>query len=102
MARGDNKNSKLISKDAFWNCENVTVYDSVIIGEYLGWNSKNFKFVNCTIESNQGLCYIENLKMVNCTLIKTDLAFELSTVECDINSSIDSVKNPISGTILCG
>lgn len=29
------RNSKLISKDAFWNCENVTVYDSVIIGEYI-------------------------------------------------------------------
>lgn len=91
--------SRLISKDAFWNTENVTVTDSYIEGEYLGWNSKNLTFINCTIESNQGLCYIENLKMVNCTLIKTDLAFELSTVECGINSSIDSVKNPISGKI---
>lgn len=57
------RNSKLVSKDAFWNCENVTVYDSVIIGEYLAWNTKNITFVNCTIESLQGLCYIEGLKM---------------------------------------
>lgn len=93
------RNSRLISKDAFWNCENVTVYDSVIIGEYLGWNSKNVTFVNCTVESNQGMCYMENVKMVNCKLLNTDLSFEFSTVEADIISEIDSVKNPISGKI---
>ncbi|MEG0277329.1 MAG: DUF3737 family protein [Coprobacillus sp.] len=91
--------SKLISKDAFWNCENVVVYDSVIIGEYLGWNSKNVTFINCTIESLQGLCYIENLKLVNCKLINTTLAFEYSTVDADIVSCIDSVMNPLSGVI---
>lgn len=89
----------LLSKDAFWNCENITVYNSTIIGEYLGWNSKNITFVNCTIESLQGLCYIENLKLVNCKLINTTLAFEYSTVEAEIISHIDSIMNPISGTI---
>ena len=93
------KNARLMSKDAFWNTENVTVTDSVIVGEYLGWNSKNLTFINCTIESNQGLCYIENLKLVNCELRNTDLALELSTVDCDIISAVDSVKNPISGRI---
>lgn len=34
------RNAFLNSKDAFWKTENVTVYDSVIIGEYLGWHSK--------------------------------------------------------------
>lgn len=53
------RNSTLLSKDAFWNSENVTVYDSFISGEYLGWNAKNLTLVNCTIESLQGLCYIE-------------------------------------------
>ena len=72
----DGKSPLLISKDAFWNCENVTVYDSIIIGEYLGWNSKNLCFVNCTIESNQGFCYIDGLKLENCTLLNTNLAFE--------------------------
>ena len=50
------RNSRLMSKDAFWNAENITVYDSYISGEYLGWNSKNLTFINCTIESLQGLC----------------------------------------------
>ena len=95
------RNSRLISKDAFWNCENVTVYDSLIIGEYLAWNSKNVTFINCTIESNQGLCYIEGLKLVDCKLINTDLCFELvSDVDATVNSKIDSVKNPISGKIV--
>lgn len=93
------RDSYLNSKDAFWNSENVVVRDSVIIGEYLGWNSKNVTFINCKIESNQGLCYMENVKLVNCELVKTDLAFEYSTVDAEITTSIDSVKNPISGKI---
>ncbi len=93
------RDSKLLSKDAFWNCENVTVYNSLIIGEYLGWNSKNVTLVNCTIESNQGMCYMGNLVMKNCKLLNTDLAFEYSTVNAQIVSEIDSVKNPISGRI---
>lgn len=91
--------SKLLSKDAFWNSENITVYDSFISGEYLGWNAKNLTLVNCTIESLQGLCYIDNLVMKNCKLINTNLAFEYSTVDAEINGSIDSVFNPAGGII---
>ena len=93
------RNSKLLSKDAFWNSENITVYDSFISGEYLGWNSKNLTLINCTIESLQGMCYIENLVMKNCKLINTTLAFEYSTVDAEITGRIDSVKNPTSGII---
>lgn len=95
------RNSRLISKDAFWNCENVEVYDSVIVGEYLGWNSRNVKFVNCTIESNQGLCYMDGVTLINCRLLNTDLCFEYcSDVSADIASDVISVKNPISGRIV--
>ena len=93
------RSSKLLSKDAFWNGENVTVYDSFISGEYLGWNSKNLTLINCTVESLQGMCYIENLVMKNCKLLNTTLAFEYSSVEADIIGKIDSVINPTSGTI---
>lgn len=92
-------NSKLLSKDAFWNCENVTVTDSFISGEYIGWNSRNLTFINCTIESLQGFCYIENLTLINCTLLNTNLAFEYSTVDVQVNSKIDSIKNPAAGRI---
>ena len=94
------RNSVLISKDAFWNAENVTVYDSVIVGEYLGWNSKNVKLVRCKIESNQGMCYMDGLTLIDCELVNTDLAFEYSHVEADICSSVDSIKNPLSGKII--
>ncbi|MDD8049211.1 MAG: DUF3737 family protein [Thomasclavelia sp.] len=93
------RNSKLLSKDCIWNCENVTIYDSFITGEYFGWNSKNVTLINCTIESEQGMCYMDNLVMKNCKLLNTNLAFEYSTVDATIDSSIDSVKNPISGKI---
>ncbi len=91
--------SRLLTKDAFWNCENVVVRDSFISGEYLAWNSKNVTFENCTIESLQGMCYVENLRLVNCKLINTTLAFEYSTVEAEIDSKIDSVLNPKGGKI---
>mgnify|MGYP005762591925 FL=1 len=93
------RNAKMLSKDAFWNTDHVTVYDSFISGEYLGWNAKNLTLINCTIESLQGMCYIDNLVMKNCKLINTTLAFEYSSVDAEITSKIDSVLNPSSGTI---
>lgn len=93
------RNSILNSKDSFWNCENVEVYDSVIEGEYLGWNSKNITFINCKMSSLQGFCYMDNVKLINCSLKDTTLAFEYSSVDADINTTIDSVKNPNGGII---
>lgn len=93
-------NSTFISKDAFWNCDHVTIYDSVIDGEYLAWNTQNITFINCKIESDQGLNYIDGLKMRKTALLHTDLAFErVANVDAEITSKIDSVKNPISGKI---
>ena len=92
-------NCKLLSKDSFWNTENVIIYDSFIVGEYFGWNSKNITLINCTVESLQGFCYIENLVMKNCKLVNTALAFEFSTVDVEVTSKIDSVFNPKSGVI---
>ncbi len=95
-------NGKFIGRDLFWNSENVTVYDSFISGEYIGWNSRNLTFVNCTIESLQGLCYIDNLVMRGCKLLNTTLAFEYSTIDAEIIGKIDSVINPKSGRLVCG
>ncbi|MDD6660350.1 MAG: DUF3737 family protein [Lachnospiraceae bacterium] len=92
-------NAKMLSKDAFWNTENVTVYDSFISGEYFGWNAKNLTLIGCTIESLQGMCYIENLVMKDCCLLNTTLAFEYSTVDAQIHGNIKSVLNPKSGII---
>ena len=47
----------------------------------------------------QGMCYIDNLVMKNCRLLNTTLAFEYSTVNVEVVNTIDSVMNPISGTI---
>ena len=93
------RNSRLLTKDAFWNSSNITVYDSFISGEYLGWNSKKLTLINCTIESLQGMCYIDELVMKNCKLINTTLAFEYANVDVEVSSRIESVFNPASGTI---
>ncbi|MBP5661970.1 MAG: DUF3737 family protein [Clostridia bacterium] len=93
------RSSHLVTKDAFWNSENVTVEDSFISGEYLGWNAKNLTLKNCTIESLQGLCYIDNLKLINCRLMHTTFAFEYTTLDASVAGRIDSVLNPASGTL---
>jgi len=93
-------NAKLLSRDAFWNCHDVVVRDSILIGEYLGWNSRNVTFINCVIESLQGLCYIDNLVMKGCRLLNTTLAFEYSTVDAELVGGVDSIFNPTSGTII--
>lgn len=94
------RDSKLDTKDAFWHCENVTVENSVVKGEYLGWYSTGLTLVNCRIIGTQPLCYCRNLKLVNCTMEGTDLAFEYSDVEAEIQGHVDSIKNPRSGTIV--
>lgn len=93
------KNCHFDTKDAFWHSENVTVKDSVIRGEYLGWYSKNLKLINCTIIGTQPFCYCEGLVLENCRMIDTDLCFERSEVVATIHSSIDSIKNPLTGLI---
>ncbi len=93
------KNSRLLSKDAFWNTEDVVIEDSLIAGEYLGWNSKNLRLERCCIQSTQGLCYIDGLVMHDCKLLDTTLAFEYSQVQADVLGRIDSVFNPAGGTI---
>ncbi len=93
-------NSTLNSKDAFWNCENVYIENSTIVGEYFGWNSKNVVLKNCKVISHQGFCYIKNLTMIDCTIEDSDLIFEYcENIDCDIHSTLLSVKNPISGRI---
>lgn len=93
-------NQNALSKDCFWNCENVEVYDSYISGEYLAWNTRNLRMVDCILQSNQGLCYIDDLRLEDCRMINTTLAFENCThIDADITSEIDSVLNPGNGRI---
>ena len=49
------RNCELNTKDAFWHSKNITVYDSVIKGEYLGWYSENLHLVRCKIIGTQPL-----------------------------------------------
>ena len=93
-------NAVIDSKDAFWNTENVTVCDSRLTGEYLGWHSRNLRLVRCHISGTQPLCYARNLVLEDCTFDPdADLAFEESTVDATIDSVVTSVKNPTSGRI---
>lgn len=87
------------TKDAFWHGENITVRNSVIKGEYLAWYSNGLTLINCKIIGTQPLCYCKNLKLIDCEMIGTDLAFEKSQVEAAITTKVDSIKNPLTGTI---
>lgn len=94
------RNSILNTKDAFWETDNCTVYDSTISGEYLAWHSRNLHLVRCHICGTQPLCYAEGLVLEDCTFGEdADLAFEYSDVQATVNSHIISVKNPHKGYI---
>ena len=94
------RNARIDSKDAFWNTENVTVYDSELTGEYLGWHLKNLRLVRCRISGTQPLCYCTGLVLEDCTFgDDADLAFEDSEVNATVKSNIVSVKNPRTGSI---
>ena len=92
----------ITSKDSFWECENVTVYDSELNGEYLAWHSINIKFVLCHISGEQPLCYMDNVTLVDCTFDPAcDRAFEDCThIDADIRGAITNIKNPVSGRIV--
>jgi hypothetical protein len=93
------RNSVLDTKDAFWHAKNVTVYDSVIKGEYLAWYSENVRLIRCKLIGTQPLCYCRGLVLENCTMEGCDLSFENSEVTATVRGSIDSVKNPVRGSI---
>ena len=92
-------NCRFDTKDAFWHAKNVVVKDSTINGEYLAWYSENVTFENCTIKGTQPLCYCQNLRLINCRMLDADLSFEMSDVYAEITTKVDSIKNPLSGTI---
>ncbi len=87
------------TKDAFWHGRNITVRSSVINGEYLAWYSDGLTLENCTITGTQPFCYCRGLKLINCKMNDADLSFEKSEVDAEITTHVDSIKNPLSGTI---
>ena len=94
------RKAEIHSKDSFWNTENVTVYDSTLSGEYLGWHSRGLRLVRCRISGTQPLCYCEGLVLEDCTFdADADLAFEDSDVRATIMSPVTSIKNPRTGSI---
>jgi len=94
------RNARIVTKDSFWETENVTVYDSLLDGEYLGWHSKNLRLVRCHIAGEQPLCYADGLVLEDCTFDPAcDRAFEYSSVEATISGHIENIKNPATGHI---
>ena len=95
-------NAKITTKDSFWECENVTVYDSELNGEYLAWHSKNVRLVRCHISGEQPLCYLDGITLEYCTFdAGCDRAFEDSrNINATIKGAITEIKNPVSGKIV--
>lgn len=93
------ENCELDTKDAFWHAKNVTVKNCFVKGEYLAWYAENITFDHCVIEGTQPLCYCKGLRLIDCKMNGCDLSFEYSDVQANIIGHIDSVKNPLGGTI---
>ncbi len=93
------RNSVLDTKDAFWHSKNITVIDSVVKGEYLAWYSEGLHLIRCKIIGTQPLCYCKGLVLEDCEMEGCDLSFENSEVTATVRGHIDSVKNPVHGSI---
>lgn len=87
------------TKDAFWHGKNILLRNCIVKGEYLAWYSENITFDHCTIIGTQPLCYCKNLQLIDCQMLQTDLSFERSEVNATLTAPIESIKNPLSGTI---
>ncbi len=94
------ENCNLDTKDAFWHAKNVILRNCTVKGKYLAWYSENITFEHCTIIGTQPLCYCKNLQLIDCKMIDTDLSFERSEVDAALTEPIESIKNPLSGTIV--
>lgn len=94
----------IVTKDSFWECDGVTIYDSRLDGEYLAWHSRNVRLVRCHILGEQPLCYMDGVTLEDCTFdAACDRAFEDSSdIDARIIGPISNVKNPISGLIKAG
>lgn len=75
------------------------VRNSIVKGEYLAWYLDGLTLINCKISGTQPLCYCKNLTLIDCEMVDTDLCFERSEVQAILTSSVDSIKNPLSGWI---
>ncbi len=93
------EDAKLDTKDAFWHAKNVTVKNSLVAGEYLGWYSEGLTLIGCHIRGTQPLCYCKNLTLIDCIMEGCDLSFEHSDVTATVNGTVDSIKNPASGSV---
>ena len=78
----------------------MTLRNCRLDGAYIGWHSHGLTLIDCHISGTQPLCYCHGLVMRGCTMdADADLAFEYSTVDAEINGTVTSVKNPMSGRI---
>lgn len=93
--------SVLDTKDAFWESDGCTVYDSEIRGEYLGWYSRGLRLVRCRIAGTQPLCYCKDLVLEDCVFDPScDRCFENSHVKGSIVGKVTSIEEPVYGEIL--
>lgn len=95
------RNARITTKDSFWECDRVTIYDSILDGEYLGWHSRGVRLVRCHITGEQPLCYVDDLVLEDCTFgPDCDRTFEDSDVQADIRGAVTNIKNPRTGRIV--
>ena len=94
------RNSRIDSHHALWEADGVTVYNTELRGDFIGWHSRNLRLVGCHIAGRRPLCFASGLILEKCTMDPSCThAFEGSRLHAQIMGSIPSVRNPLSGTI---
>lgn len=93
------RNAKITTKDAFWEVENVTIYDSELNGEYLA-GIRTTSVGKLSHYRRAAALLRPRPRIGNCTFgPDCDRAFEYSSVQATIKGAIGGVKNPRTGCI---
>ena len=108
------KNSDIVSPEFGWRTQKISLFDTSLSGEYAFfggsrivarglrfWYSENLTLIRCKIIGTQPLCYCRDLTLIDCETEGCDLSFEYSSVTANIRGNVLSIKNPLSGKIVC-
>lgn len=86
--------------DALAYADNVTLRDCVINGSRIGWRARDLTLINCTLIGAAPLCRAHEVNVIDCRMLLADMAFEYSDVQAAVDGHINSVINPLSGTVI--
>lgn len=98
IENGDIRGCVILSDDALLHCKNVTIYDSDLVGDQIGWYSQDLRLVRCRISGKAAFSFSHHLTLEDCVMEGCEEAFQYCEIDkATIRGNLKSVKNIDSG-----